>query len=158
MAVPATGARTRNPVLITIGIVFVLALAAGLVYLHRPAPAPADLSGPATPEAKAYLPNLALSNVKIQATENFMQQRVVEVLGDIANNGPRPLQSVEVYCLFYGVDGREVYRERQAIVTSKAGPLQPGQTRAFRLPFDALPESWNQAIPKLVIASIHFAK
>lgn len=87
-----------------------------------------------------------------------MQQRVVEVLGNISNNGPRPLESVEVYCLFYGIDGRELYRERQAIVNSKGGPLNPGQSRTFRLAFDALPDGWNQAVPHLVIAGIHFAK
>ena len=158
MALPAAKVRTRNPVLIAVCIVFALALIAAVVYLSRPAPKPAALAGPASAEAKAYLPYLALSDVKLQATENFMRQRVVEVLGRISNNGPRPLQMVEVYCVFYGVDGRELYRERQAIVNSKGVPLSPGQIRAFRLAFDALPDSWNQAVPHLVIASIQFAK
>lgn len=158
MASPAAKTRSRSPVLIAICVVFALALIAGIVYLSRPVPKPAALNGPASREAKAYLPYLALSGVKLQATENFMQQRVVEVLGNISNNGPRPLESVEVYCLFYGIDGRELYRERQAIVNSKGGPLNPGQSRTFRLAFDALPDGWNQAVPHLVIAGIHFAK
>ena len=158
MASSAITAKTRNPVLIAVCVIFAAALIVGVVYLNRPVPAPAALNGPASPEAKAYLPNLALSDVKMRATENFMQQQVVEITGTIANNGPRSLQSIEVYCIFNGVDGHVVYRERQAIVNPKGGPLQPGQTRAFRLPFDALPDSWNQALPHLVIASIHFAK
>jgi hypothetical protein len=60
--------------------------------------------------------------------------------------------------VFDGADGHVIYRERQPIVSSKGGPLEPGQTRAFRLPFDSLPDTWNQALPHLVIASIHFAK
>jgi hypothetical protein len=158
MALPAATVRARNPVLIAVCILFAVALIAAVVYLSRPAPKPAASNGPASPEAKAYLPYLALSDVKLQATENFMQQRVVEVLGRISNNGPRPLDTVEVYCVFYGVDGRELYRERQAIVNAKGGPLNSGQTRAFRLAFDALPDRWNQTVPHLVIAGIRFAK
>jgi hypothetical protein len=94
----------------------------------------------------------------MQASENFMQQQVVEITGRIKNNGVRPLESVEVYCIFDGVNGRGIYRERQAIVNPKDGLLESGQTRAFRLPFDSLPDGWNQALPHLVIASIDFAK
>jgi len=35
-------------------------------------------------------------------------------------------------------------------------PLQPGETRNFRLPFDAIPSTWNQVLPQLVIARIDF--
>lgn len=135
-----------------IAAIVVVVLGAGTFYLRRPAAAVSD-DGAATAEAKAYLVNLALSDVTMQATENFMKQQVVEVQGKIANHGPRKLASIEVYCLFYGVDGKEAYRERLAIVQG----LAPNETRAFRLPFDSLPENWNQAMPKLVIAKISFA-
>jgi hypothetical protein len=158
MAPAAATLRTRNPVLAVVCAFFLILLIAGAVYLNGPAAPPVAMNGPASAEAKAYLPYLALSDVGIDATDNFMQQRVVEVHGQITNNGPRRLESVEVYCVFYGVDGREIHRERQAIVSFKGGALGPSQTRGFRLPFDALPEGWNQTIPHLVIASIHFAK
>lgn len=93
----------------------------------------------------------------MKASENFMHQQVVEIEGKIANNGARPLRSVDVYCLFYGLDGRELHRERMSIVRSSTAPLKPGETRAFRLPFDSLPDGWNQAMPKMVIAQIVFA-
>jgi hypothetical protein len=126
-------------------------LAAGMFYLNRPAKTVAD-AGEAPAEAKAYLPNLQLSDVTMQATANFMQQQVVEVQGKIANRGPRKLAVVEVYCLFYGADGKEVHRERLPIVRA----LEPGETRGFRLPFDSLPDAWNQAMPRLAIAKIAF--
>ena len=93
----------------------------------------------------------------MKASENFMKQQVVEVEGDIGNNGPRPLRSIDVYCLFYGIDGHELYRERSPIVPSTAPALKPGETRHFRLPFDNVPDGWNQALPKMVIARINFA-
>lgn len=149
----------RKLPLIPIAICFLVAigLVIALLYLSRPVTKPAD-AGRASPEARAYVGNLALSDVKMQAAENLMQQRVVEVRGNITNNGPRPLESVDVYCLFYGVDGRELYRERLPIVRSKAKSLNPHETRSFRLPFDNLPDGWNQAMPKLVIAQITFAR
>jgi len=35
--------------------------------------------------------------------------------------------------------------------------LKPGETRAFRLPFDDIPEGWNNQLPQLVIARIDFS-
>jgi hypothetical protein len=49
-----------------------------------------------------------------------------------------------------------VLRERVAIVRSKNGGLAPTETKAFRMPFDNMPQSWNQAMPQLVIAQIQF--
>lgn len=152
MATLATSARKVPVSALIIGILTVVVLAAGWIYLSRPAPQVADQEG-ATAEAKAYLPNLELSNVKMTATENFMQQQVVEVTGSIANHGSRKLSLVEVYCLFYGMDGKEIHRERVAI----ARALGPGETRPFRLPFDTLADGWNQAMPRLAIAKIAFA-
>jgi len=142
--------------------VLIFALAASGIagvwwFLSRPISGNRD-SGSASAEAKAYLPNLSLSNVSMQATENFMRQQVVEVQGQISNKGPRDLNTVDVFCLFYGLDGRELYRERLAIVRTKGVPLHSGETRSFRLPFDSVPEGWNQALPKMVIAQITFAR
>jgi hypothetical protein len=36
------------------------------------------------------------------------------------------------------------------------GGLAPGQARLFRVAFDNVPESWNQAMPQPVIAAIEF--
>ena len=134
----------------------VLALVAGVFYLSRPVAKTEESA--ASQEAKSYLVNLALSDVNMQASENLMNQKVVEVLGNISNNGPRELKSIDVFCLFYGVDGRELHRERLRIIggAGTAGSLKPGATKSFRLPFDALPDGWNQAMPKMVIAQITF--
>jgi hypothetical protein len=157
MDLPAPN-RSETPVtLLIVGALVVVALIAGGIYLAR-TPANTASQPSASQEAKAYLPNLKLSDVSMKATENFMKQQVVEIEGKIANNGPRPLQSVDIYCIFGGVDGREVYRERVPIVRAKGTPLKPGEVRNFRLPFDSLPDTWNQALPRMVIAQIAFAR
>src|ERR1700758_1327490 len=119
MASSATARTSRNPVLVIVCVIVAAGLIAGLVYLARPVSKSAA-TPPASSAAKAYLPYLALSGVNMQATENFMKQQVVEVTGNISNNGSRELDSVEVYCIFYGVDGREIHRERQFIVNPQS--------------------------------------
>lgn len=155
----ASKAATRKslPIAYILSGAFIAAvLLAGLIYLRRPGTQEPQ-NGPASAEARAYVSNLALSDVSMKATENFMKQQVVEIEGRITNNGPRPVDAVDVYCVFHGMDGHEIYRERSAIVRKKGVPLKPSEARPFRLAFDSLPEGWNQALPTLVIAQITFA-
>ena len=157
MARSIPDARKVSYIPIIIGAVTLVLLLACYFYLnssHRTG----DSESQASAEAKAYVKNLELSDVKMQAAENFMQQQVVEVGGKITNKGNRPLSSIDVFCLFYSVDGRMIHRERVSVVRAKTKPLQPEETRSFRLPFDSLPSEWNQAMPHLVVAQITFAQ
>ncbi len=137
-------------------VVVIVAVVGGGLYLNRPVAKPVEAA--ATQEAKAYLVNLALSGVSMQASENFANQKVVEVLGNISNNGPREVRAIDVYCLFYGLDGREIHRERLRIVggAGTPGTLKAAASKSFRMPFDTLPDGWNQALPKMVVAQITF--
>ena len=129
---------------------------AGFWYLDRTSKQPAPLPPPLTGEAKAYVRNLKLSNVDMSAHEDYFKQKVVEITGRIGNTGNRVLQLVEINCVFYDPYGQVVLRQRVPIVSRKAGGLAPGDTKPFRLPFDTLPESWNNQMPQLVIARIDF--
>jgi hypothetical protein len=110
-----------------------------------------------SPDAKAYARNLQLTDVEMKATESYMKQMVVEINGKIGNAGERPLEVVEIYCIFHDAYGQLVLRKRVPIVSGKMGGLKPGETKSFRLPFDEIPESWNQAMPQLVIAGVKFS-
>jgi len=110
-----------------------------------------------TTEGRAYVGNLKLSDVKLKATESYLKQTVVEVEGKIGNAGERTLEIVEIYCIFYDTYGQVVFRKRIPIVSARMGGLKPGETRSFRLPFDEIPQSWNQSMPQLVIAGLKFS-
>jgi hypothetical protein len=133
----------------------VAVVSALLIFLQfsKPAPPPEIAL---TEEAKAYRTNLALSDVGMQAKLDYFGQKVLEIGGMIGNNGPRGLGVVEVSCVFRDYAGKILSRQRSAIVSTKMGGLKPGETKAFRLPFDALPEGWNNQMPDLVIAAIVF--
>ena len=109
-----------------------------------------------TPEAKAYTRNLELGDVNMKATDNVLGQMLLEIEGRITNAGDRPVSHVELTCLFYDPYGVEMWRERVAIVRADHGVLNPGETRKFRLPFDSIPDGWNQVMPRLIIAQILF--
>jgi hypothetical protein len=109
-----------------------------------------------TPEAKAYVQNLQLSDVEMKATDSYLSQRVIEIQGKIGNAGGRPLEVVEIYCIFRDVYGQTILRARVPIVGGRMGGLKPGEIKSFRLPFDEIPGSWNQVMPQLVIAGVKF--
>lgn len=134
------------------GLVIVLAFA-----LAGCAPPQTEVT-PLTAEAKAYVQHLNLSGVQMKSTESYLKQSITEIEGSIENQGDRALESVEIMCVFYDAYGQVVLRERVPIVKRSGDPLKPGGARAFRLPFDDIPSSWNNQMPSLVIASIMFAR
>ena len=109
-----------------------------------------------TQEATAYLQHLQLTDVDMQAAENYLGHTIMNITGKLTNNGPRVLQLVEINCMFRDYSGQVVSRERVAVVGRKTGPVPTGQTRSFDLAFDNVPATWNQALPDLVISQIHF--
>lgn len=139
-------------------MILILGAFGWLTFGPKPAAAPLPVL---TAEAKAYLPNLDIENYKMQAAESMVNQRVVEILGDIGNKGNRVVKLAEVTCVFKDYAGTEVKRERVTIVggliLGAKGDLAPGASKHFRLAFDDVPETWNQALPSLFIAQIQFA-
>jgi len=128
----------------------------GFLILERAAkkepPAPPPLTG----AARAYARNLKLTNVEMKAHESYLKQSVVEIVGNIQNVGDRIVKTVEINCVFYDAYGQVVLRKRVPIVSARIGAVAPEQIKSFRLPFDDIPESWNQMMPQLVMAAIEF--
>jgi hypothetical protein len=134
-------------------MILILGVFSWLTFGPKPPPPPPPVL---TAEGKQYLNNLVLSNVRIQAAESLVNQRVVEILGDISNKGDKTVKLAEVTCVFTDYYGKELTRERVAIIGQTTGPLPPGASKPFRLAFDDLADTWNQALPALVIAQIQF--
>src|ERR1017187_4426123 len=157
---------------IVAGIVVLVGLA-GFWYLDRLSRQGPAAAAPLTGPAKAYVKNLRFVGAdgvtpeapKMESHESYLKQSIVEITGNILNSGDRVLNSVEINWVFYEPgavmpDGRlfqeVIWRERTFVVTKKTGGLEPGKARAFRVAFDNIPDSWNQAIPNPVIAAIEF--
>ena len=108
-----------------------------------------------TDEARGYLSSLDLSEVEMGATDNALGQTLVEITGTIRNIGDRPVRSIRLNCVFFDVYGIELHRVLSTIVRSSQG-LEPGGEVPFRLPFDDIPDGWNQVLPSLYVAEIVF--
>ena len=104
-----------SPASIVIGLAMILILGVfgWLTFGPKPPPPPPPVL---TAEAKQYLNNLALTNVHMQAAESMVNQRVVEILGDITNKGDKTVKLAEVTCVFRDYYGKEMKRERVPIV------------------------------------------
>jgi hypothetical protein len=151
----ASAAKTSIGLAVYIGAAVVVLAGVGIFYLQSAGsrmPQPVLLSA----EGKAYVRNLRLSDVTMKATDSYVQQRIVEIEGKVGNAGNRSLAIVEINCVFYDSIGQLVLRKRVPIVSERMGGLKPGETKSFRLPFDEIPESWNQQMPQLVIAGVKF--
>lgn len=146
-----------SPVLIGVLAVAIAAVAVA-VYLNSRRAVPETKAPILTEEARAYVRSgaLPLSGVEMQAKESFAKQTLVEITGKITNSGQRVVKLIEINCVFRDPYGAVVLRERLPIVGARGGGLKPGETRSFRLPFDAIPETWNQSLPDLVIVQIQF--
>jgi hypothetical protein len=156
LAAPSKKKRASIPPAALVAAALAAVGLAGLWYLGRPTP-PKELAALTGP-AKAYVRGgLKLGNVDMQAHESYMKQSIVEITGNLGNTGDRVLKTVEINCVFYDPYGQVVLRERVAIVNRKTGALAPGETKAFRMAFDNVPESWNQSMPQMVIAAIDFS-
>lgn len=107
-------------------------------------------------EAKLYIKQLSLTDFDMKAAESFGGQELVEMTGKITNNGNRPLQRVDLNCVFADPYGQPVLRETVPIVRADKGGLKPGETKPFRLAFDNVPKTWNQSTPQMVMAGVVF--
>jgi Protein of unknown function (DUF3426). len=149
----------RGSAALVVAIVLVIVLVAGgAIWMFYARRGGQEATRTLTPEGKAYVRNLPLSDVDMKATESFLEQQLVEITGKITNSGDRAVRFVEVECIFYDPYQNVIFRQRVPIVRAQYGPLKPGDTRPFRLPFDEIPPNWNQGLPQMVISQLEFAE
>ena len=146
-----------SPATLVIGLAAVLmaGIFGWLTFGPKPAPPPPPVL---TEEAKSYLGQLALEEVHMQSSESVANGRLIEILGGIRNNGNRKIKVIEVNCIFRNYAQQVIKRERVPVIGGATGAatLAPGESKPFRLPFDDVPEAWDQQMPVLVIAQIQF--
>jgi len=145
------------PALIVIALVLVIGLA-GFLYLNHEAKKPEPPPPPLTGAAREYVHNgfLPLTGVDMQAHESYLKQQIVEITGKIGNTGDRVIDTVNIVCIFSDPSGQVIAR-RPVTIVKHGARLAPGETRPFRLPFDDIPDTWNQVMPQIVIARIDFS-
>jgi hypothetical protein len=116
-----------------------------------------EVHPPFGPEERAYAPKIKVENVALSRAENFLNQEVTIVAGDLVNTGERTLREVELTVEFYDDLNQIALRESRLALHSGTPPLAPGERRAFDVSFEHIPDSWNMQAPAVRVTGLLFA-
>jgi hypothetical protein len=117
--------------------------------------------------ADPYSPKLAINGVQMSEATSFSGAKVTYIDGQIANSGDKTLTAITVQVGFHSDVGQfaqrvvlplSLIRTREPYVDTQpvsAAPIEPGQTRDFRLIFDTVPAEWNLQMPEIRVINVH---
>jgi hypothetical protein len=159
-----TGEKTSWLPWIIAAVVVVVGLAIVAILGGRSTPETPGGTGMAA--ADPYADKLPMTGVQMSEATSFSGGKVTYIDGQIANNGDRTLAAITVQVGFHSDVGQfaqrialplSLIRTRQPYVDTQpvsAAPLEPGQTRDFRLIFDSVPADWNLQIPEIRVINV----
>jgi hypothetical protein len=152
------GVSTLNIILIVLVILAAL-VAVWVLQQHHAASRPAS-AGAGRPvlsaEQKAYLPSFAIGDLRMTAAANFLGDTVTYLDASVTNQGSKVVRRLDVELNFVDVLNQVVLRETAHPLADRAAPLQPGETRAFRVAFEHMPVDWNRVPPTARAVYVEF--
>ena len=124
-------------------------------------------TGTAMAPADPYAANLSIAGLQMSEATSFSGAKVTYIDGQITNHGNQTLTAITVQVGFHSDVGQfaqrlafplTLIRTRQPYVDLQpvsAAPIEPGQSRDFRLIFDTVPSDWNLQYPEIRVISVH---
>jgi hypothetical protein len=121
-------------------------------------------TNPAQPDA--YAASLSISNIQMSEASNMAGGKMTYIDGSITNHGQKTVTAVTVSTTFandMGVapqiltEGIQIIRAREPYIDTEslsAAPIQPGETKEFRLIFEQVTPSWNQVTPVIQVLRV----
>lgn len=144
---------------ILIGVVIVGVVVGLIVLASR-----GERKKPAEPPA--YAANLKFSDLKASAAQNFVGATVSYLDGTVTNTGDKTVIHAVVRVTFRDDMGQMAQREELPLRVLRTGgpydeavdlnmsPLEPGQSKPFRLTFENISAQWNHAYPEMQITQV----
>jgi hypothetical protein len=140
-------------------LVVVLGIGAYFFFFKSPQRRATQSTSPLTsgsPE-QAYASDLRIGNLAMKQAENFLNQEVKILEGDVLNSGTKVVLAVDATIEFRdGLDQIALRETRPLVLPSPAG-LAPGQVAHFELSFDRVPNSWNYQMPRVTITGLRLS-
>jgi Protein of unknown function (DUF2393) len=145
---------------ILIGVVIVGVVVALIVLAFR-----GDRKKPAEPPA--YAANLKFSDLKASAAQNFVGATVSYLDGTVTNTGDKTVIHAVVRITFRDDMGQMAQREELPLRVLRTGgpydeavdlnmsPLEPRQSKPFRLTFENISAQWNRAYPEMQVTRVN---
>jgi len=163
--VPPSEPRERNWIPLVIAAAAVLIVAAIVVFTMERGKGPATVT-PISAAPDPYAASLPITSVVMSESSNLAGGKVTYIDGHITNNGNRTVSGVSAQVLFRNTAKEVAQNETQAmkwirtrdpyvdLEPASAAPLKPGESRDFRLIFDAVTPDWNGVYPEIRIVRI----
>jgi hypothetical protein len=121
-----------------------------------PGGAPQNTHFPFGAIEQAYAAKIQLENIALSRAENFLNQEVTTLSGDLVNSGNRALRGVELTVEFFDDMNQIVLRETHAVLILGGAPIAPGDRRNFDVSFEHIPSSWNTQQPVVHVSGLQF--
>jgi len=161
---PATPPARNLPVAAwSVAGLIVVAILAGLIIAGRRHPEP---SSNAVLPLDPYAASLPITGIVMSESTSLSGGKSTFIDGRLQNTGPRTVTGAIVQVFFRNDEGlpprieslpislvrtREPYVDTQPV---SAAPLPPGDTREFRLIFEAIPGNWNLQVPEIHVVRV----
>lgn len=165
---PQKEPRSPLPWIIAAAVVVIIIIGF-LIAGHRTAESHPSLGNPggaAMAAPAAYAAHLTISDIQMSQASSGIASTQTYIDGDITNHGTKTLTGVIVQVGFRDFDNQLAQKQTMQmtlIFTHKpyveiepvaAAPIEPGQTRQFRLIFDHVTDSWNQNYPEIRVIAV----
>lgn len=142
---------------ILISVIVILAGVGVYFILFRSTQRPASPSGSRLafgPQERGYASSLHLGNFAMKQAENFLNQEVKIVEGDVLNAGDRTVLALDATIEFRDGLDQVALRETRPLLPASTEGLKPGQVAHFEISFDHVPNSWNYQMPRLAVSGM----
>jgi len=142
---------------ILLSVIVILAGVGVYFILFRSPQRPASPAGSRLafgPQEQGYAPSLHLGNFAMKQAENFLNQEVKIVEGDVLNAGDRTVLALDATIEFRDGLDQVALRETRPLLPASTEGLKPGQVAHFEISFDHVPRSWNYQMPRLAVSGM----
>jgi hypothetical protein len=155
---PADRGPSRFALMVAAAAVLIV-LAAFYLWPGRQSPSRGgaqEAHPPFGPEERAYATKIRIENMAMSRAENFLNQEVTILAGELVNTGERTLREVELTVEFDDAMNQIALREPRLALHSVNPPLGPGERRAFDVSFEHIPSQWNMQQPVVRVTGLLF--
>jgi hypothetical protein len=163
--VPPAEPRERNWIPLVIAAAAVLVIAAIVVFTMERGRGAATVT-PISAAPDPYAASLPITNVVMSESSNLAGGKVTYIDGHITNSGSKTVSGVSAQVLFRNAAKEVAQNETQPLKwirtrdpyvdlePASSAPMKPGESRDFRMIFDAVTPDWNGVYPEIRIVRI----
>lgn len=160
MSDPPRPDRSRFSFALLLAAAAVVISLAGFYFLpgrQSPSRGTVEVHAPFGPAERAYAPRIRVEHFALSRAENFLNQEVTILSGDLVNTGDRALAEVELTVEFLDEMNQVVLRESRLALAPPGQPVGPGERRPFEISFEHISTSWNMQLPQVRVTGLLFA-